>query len=57
MPPPLLKIIAASVADFMIDSMLSSIGRTKQAESCPSLVPALKSVGLLGMNFFSAIRL
>ena len=50
MPPPLLWIRAVFLMASKMDSMESSTGRTKQAESCPSSRPAFIRVGLLGRN-------
>src|SRR5208283_672555 len=49
-PPPDLWIIAANLTASNIDSMESPTGRTKHAESWPSLLPAFISVGLFGRN-------
>ena len=46
--PPMRWIAAASRKVPKIDSMLSSIGSTKQAESCPSEVPAFIIFGEFG---------
>ena len=50
-PPPLLWISAAFFTASKISSILSAIGSTKQAESCPSGLPAFIRVGEFGMNF------
>ena len=55
-PPPDLCIIAAFFTASKIDSIESSTGRTKQADSCPSLLPAFIRVGLLGRNFNEVIN-
>ncbi len=49
-PPPLLCISAAFFIDSNIPSMVSSIGRTKHALSCPKGLPAFINVGELGRN-------
>ncbi len=49
-PPPYFCTMAISDAVRMMSSMLSSNGRTKQADSVPALVPAFISVGELGRN-------
>ncbi len=56
-PPPDLWIIAAFFKESKIPSMLSSMGRTKQAASWPSLRPAFISVGEFGKNLSSVIIL
>ena len=50
-PPPDWWIRAAFLMASKMDSMVSSTGRTKQAESCWSSRPAFMSVGELGRNF------
>ncbi len=47
-PPPDLCMIAVCLTASKIDSMESSTGSTKQALSCPSLLPAFMMVGLFG---------
>ncbi len=47
-PPPVRCTSAISRRVPKMDSMLSSTGKTKQAASCPSGVPAFMSVGELG---------
>jgi hypothetical protein len=47
-PPPLLWISAVFFTASKIDSIVSSIGITKQAESCPRGRPAFIKVGELG---------
>jgi len=49
-PPPLLWIMAACLMASKMLSMESSTGRTKQADSCPRLLPAFIRVGELGMK-------
>ena len=49
-PPPYFCTMAISDAVRMMSSMLSSRGRTKQADSVPALVPAFIRVGELGRN-------
>ena len=49
-PPPLLWIRAVFLMVSNIDSMESSTGRTKQAESCCSSRPAFIRVGEFGRN-------
>jgi hypothetical protein len=49
-PPPDLWIKAVFFTASKIDSMVSSMGRTKQAESCPKGLPAFIRVGELGKN-------
>ena len=49
-PPPDWWITAIRLTASKMLSSESSIGSTKQAESCPSGVPAFISVGLLGRN-------
>ena len=49
-PPPDLWIRAVFLTASKIDSMASSIGNTKQAESCPNGRPAFIRVGELGRN-------
>ena len=50
MPPPLLWMRAVFLMASKMDSIESSTGSTKQAESCPSSRPAFISVGELGRN-------
>jgi hypothetical protein len=47
-PPPVRCIRAASRKVPRIDSIVSSTGSTKQAESCPIAVPAFIRVGEFG---------
>jgi len=47
-PPPDLWMMAVCFTASKIDSIESSTGRTKQAESWPSFLPAFIRVGLLG---------
>ena len=54
-PPPDLWIRAVCFTASKMDSMSSSIGRTKQAESWPSSRPAFIRVGELGMKLRLAI--
>ena len=54
-PPPLLWTRAVAASEPNISSMLSPIGRTKHAESCPRGVPAFMSVGEFGMNSRAAM--
>ena len=49
-PPPLLCIKAVYFTASKMDSMESSMGITKQAESCPNSRPAFIKVGELGRN-------
>ncbi len=56
-PPPDLCISAAFLTESNIPSIESSIGRTKQAESCPRGLPAFIRVGELGINFKFDIKL
>ena len=49
-PPPDLWISAACLIASKISSIESPTGSTKQAESCPSSLPAFISVGELGRN-------
>ena len=49
--------VAASVWSLIIPSIESSTGRTKQAESWPSGLPAFINVGLLGIKSNSVIIL
>ena len=49
-PPPNFCTMAMSDAVFMMADMLSSRGRTKQAERVPASVPAFIIVGELGRN-------
>ncbi len=49
-PPPLLWMRAVYLTASNIDSIESSTGMTKQAESCCSSRPAFIRVGELGMN-------
>ena len=49
-PPPNFCTMAMSDAVFMMSDMLSSKGRTKQAERVPASVPAFIIVGELGRN-------
>src|SRR3990167_2750792 len=55
-PPPDLCIKAAFFTASKIDSIESSTGRTKHADSCPNLLPAFMRVGLLGKNFNDVIN-
>ena len=52
-----LAIIAVLFIVSNIDSIESSIGRTKQALNCCKSLPAFINVGLLGKNRKEAIRL
>ncbi len=54
-PPPLLCIRAVYLTASKMDSMESSMGSTKQAESCPSSRPAFIRVGELGRKSRLAI--
>ncbi len=54
-PPPLLWMSAESLRDWKMDSIESSTGRTKHAESCPISRPAFMRVGEFGMKSPSAI--
>ena len=54
-PPPNFCTMAMSDAVFMMADMLSSKGRTKQAERVPASVPAFIIVGELGRNSRRAI--
>src|SRR3990170_7426655 len=56
-PPAILWIIAILDMVFKIDSMSSSTGSTKQAESDWPILPELTIVGVLGMNFWAAMSL
>jgi hypothetical protein len=49
-PPPVCRISAASRRVEKIPFIESSIGRTKQAASCPCSLPAFIRVGELGRN-------
>ncbi|MBA7542811.1 hypothetical protein ES705_35135 [subsurface metagenome] len=49
-PPPLWWIKAVFLTALNMLSIESSTGKTKQAASCPSSVPAFINVGLLGRN-------
>jgi hypothetical protein len=49
-PPPVRCTSAMLFSAPKMLSIVSSTGSTKQAESCPSAVPAFMSVGLLGRN-------
>ena len=55
-PPPNFWTMAASLAELMIPSMLSSSPMTKQADRVPCFVPAFMRVGEFGTNsrFFMA---
>ena len=55
-PPPDLWIRAVCFTASKMLSMLSSTGKTKQAESWPSSRPAFIRVGELGMNLRDAMR-
>ncbi|MPM87865.1 hypothetical protein SDC9_134965 [bioreactor metagenome] len=55
-PPPLLWMSAAFLTVSKISSIESPTGKTKQAESWPSGLPAFMSVGEFGMNLSSVIR-
>ena len=55
-PPPLLWMRAVFLMASKMESMESSTGRTKQAESWPSSRPAFMSVGQLGRNSRPAMR-
>ena len=56
-PPPDLCIIAAYLTASNMDSIESSTGSTKHAESCPSRLPAFINVGLFGRNEREVISL
>ena len=56
-PPPDLWMSAVFFTASNIDSIESSTGRTKQAESCWRSLPAFMRVGELGMNSREAIIL
>ncbi|MBA7675283.1 hypothetical protein ES703_83513 [subsurface metagenome] len=55
-PPPLLWMRAVFFTASKIDSIESSTGRTKQAESWPNSLPAFIRVGELGRNSRFAIN-
>ena len=55
-PPPLLWMSAVFLMASKIDSIESSTGSTKHAESWPSSRPAFMRVGLLGRNSSEAMR-
>ncbi|MBA7591545.1 hypothetical protein ES708_33704 [subsurface metagenome] len=55
-PPPLLWMRAVFFTASNIDSIESSIGRTKQADNCPSSLPAFIRVGELGRKSRLAIN-
>ena len=54
-PPPVLCIRAVDLIASKIDSIESSTGTTKHAESCPKSFPAFIKVGEFGMNSRLAI--
>ena len=54
-PPPDLWIRAVCLTASKMDSIESSTGSTKQAESCCNSLPAFMRVGELGMNSREAI--
>ena len=56
-PPPLLCMSAVYFTASKILSIESSTGRTKQAESCCSSLPAFMSVGELGRKLREVMRL
>ncbi|MBA7706060.1 hypothetical protein ES703_114905 [subsurface metagenome] len=55
-PPPLLWMSAVFFTASKMDSIESSTGRTKQADSCPNSLPAFIRVGELGKNSRLAIN-
>ena len=55
-PPPILWIIAISRIVFRIDSISSSTGRTKHAESDWPTLPELTKVGVFGIKLWEAIN-
>ncbi|BAA29438.1 173aa long hypothetical protein [Pyrococcus horikoshii OT3] len=56
-PPPAFCIKATSWAAFIMLSMSSSIGTTKQAESIPRGLPELINAGVFGMKIWFVINL